>query len=773
MKAVKFITAALVLILLSATAIVAKDAGWPRIRTLDGNTLITYQPQVDNWKDFKEADWRMAFSLTPKGGKQVVGVAELHGRTTVDNDAKMVLIDNIKLKRTNFPSLDAANEAKMDQLFKKFLPQTITITLQQFVACVPKSGTVQGVKLKNDPPRIFVSYKPAILLGVNGQPVRGKMKDGKLEFVVNTHWPLFFDPQSSMFYLLAGEQWLMSASLEGPWSAAKKLPKDMSTLVKEPGWKSLKKYVPPPPAKPNYVVPAVFYSTEPAEIILFTGKPAYKQIPGTQLKHATNTRSYVFLYTPKNQYYYLAAGRWFSANSLDGPWTYATPSLPADFAKIPPSSPAGAVLASVPGTEEAKDAVLLAQVPITATVNPARAAAGVKVTYAGTPQFIPIEGTSLYYAKNSPQAIIKVGDLYYLCFQGIWFVSAGPQGPWAIAKSVPEVIYTIPPGSPVYHVTYVTQTVTSDGDVQASYTSGYTGAYVADNPATVVVVYGTGFYYPPYWYYDDHHHDYYYYPPPPTYGYYNYVNPVTGAYGVAQTVYGPYGSATRTASYNPYTGTYARTASVSTPYGSTMAGRAYNPYTGAAAATRQSSNAYASWGSSVVTKGGNTAYTKHYTTDKGTVGSVKTSSGGKAVGVSTEHGKTVVGKTGGGDMYATHDGNVYKNTGSGWQKYENGSWSSVDKPTPTGTRQESRQKAEQRRDSNSEQAAVNKEMQQLKQEAQNRQRGELSSQRAQQYGGGSSRSFSGSGGGSRISGGGGGSGGRGSVSRGGGGRGRR
>ena len=28
-------------------------------------------------------------------------------------------------------------------------------------------------------------------------------------------------------------------------------------------------------------------------------------------------------------------------------------------------------------------------------------------------------------------------------------------------------------------------------------------------------------------------------------------------------------------------------------------------------------------------------------------------------------------------MYAGHDGNVYKNTGSGWKSYDNGSWNSV------------------------------------------------------------------------------------------------
>ena len=298
MKIVKCIIVSLVLVLLSSIASAAPDTGWPRLRTENGNTLITYQPQIDDWKDFKEVDWRMAISLTPAGGKPAVGVVELHGQTTVDNDKKMVLIDNLKIKKINFPSLDPATAAQMDQLFRRFMPPSVTTTLQQFVACVPKSGSVQGVQLKNDPPRIYVSYEPAILLEVNGQPIRGKMKDGKLEFVINTHWPLFFDPPSSTHYLLVGEQWLKAPSLEGPWAVTKKLPKDMDTLVKNSGWKHLKKFVPPPSPKSGAVIPAVFYSTTPAEIILFSGNPLYAAIPGTQLKYATNTRSFIFFYTP-------------------------------------------------------------------------------------------------------------------------------------------------------------------------------------------------------------------------------------------------------------------------------------------------------------------------------------------------------------------------------------------------------------------------------------------------------------------------------------------
>ena len=40
-------------------------------------------------------------------------------------------------------------------------------------------------------------------------------------------------------------------------------------------------------------------------------------------------------------------------------------------------------------------------------------------------------------------------------------------------------------------------------------------------------------------------------------------------------------------------------------------------------------------------------------------------------------------------MYAGKDGNVYKNTGDGWQKYDNGSWSTVNTP-------ENKQQAQQK-----------------------------------------------------------------------------
>jgi hypothetical protein len=142
-----------------------------------------------------------------------------------------------------------------------------------------------------------------------------------------------------------------------------------------------------------------------------------------------------------------------------------------------------------------------------------------------------------------------------------------------------------------------------------------------------------------------------------------------GFYGSTATAYGPYGAARVGTAYNPATGTVARGAAVATPYGTQRAGQAYNPNTGAYAATHQASNAYGNYGSSVVSKNGNTAYTQHQTTAAGSVGTVQTSAGGRGVAASGAYGNNVAaGQTANGNKYAAANGNVYKNTGSGWNQ---------------------------------------------------------------------------------------------------------
>jgi hypothetical protein len=195
--------------------------------------------------------------------------------------------------------------------------------------------------------------------------------------------------------------------------------------------------------------------------------------------------------TNSQQYYTLLAGRWFRANSLEGPWEWVPgEKLPGDFSRIPTESPKGHVLASIPGTEQAREAIIANQIPQTATVQ--RSEAKLNVQYDGPPQFQPIEGTAMEYAVNTSAEVIHAAGRYYAVQHGVWFVSDSASGPWAVADMIPAEIYTIPPSCPLYHLRYVYVYGASPEFVYVGYTPGYMGAFVSDG----VVVFGTGWWYP-------------------------------------------------------------------------------------------------------------------------------------------------------------------------------------------------------------------------------------------------------------------------------------
>ena len=742
------------------TLMLAEDIGWPREITQNGARIVYYQPQVDQWSDYRTLDARMAISVTPAGGKPTPGVVSIQARTDANKETRTVVISNIKLVDTRFPSVDTATDAKLDQLVRTFFKpdNTMTISLDRLTA-EAEEGKVSGpaVKVDNNPPKIFVSRLPTVLLLVDNKEVRAPIEKTKLEFVVNANWTVLFDTAGKKYYLLNGKQWLTAAKLEGPWTVTAQLPKEMNKLPADQNWAEVKKAIPPQgPAGP---APTVFFSNVPAEVIEFKGAPIYAKIPGTQLTYATNTKSKVFVQTNEQKYYFLVSGRWFRSASLDGPWTYASEDLPSDFAKIPPHGPGSDVLASVPGTEEAEDAVLLAQIPTTAVVNIKEAEAQVKVQYDGEPQFKPIDTTTLSYATNTQDKVIKVGDIYYLCFQAVWFMSTTPNGPWKVASSVPKEIYTIPPSSPVYNVTYVTQVQTSPTTVECDHTAGYLGMFLVGAAVGLTIAYGTGYYYPPYYYHPPYGYPVYR-PYPTTYGVGAFYSPHSGTYGVARGAYGPYGGVTGAAWYNPSTGRYGRSVSAYGPYGSATAARTYNPYTGVYGATRQGSNAYGNWGSSVAVRGDQWAQTAHRTNSQGTAAGFRTSQGARGAGYSGANGNSGFVAQGKNDnMYAGKNGDVYrKDSSGGWQKYDNGGWSNTaPKPNPhsqnvsqtQGTQAQQRTQSAASRPGAAQQPAVSSgTMQQLNRDAQARQTGTQRTERFQrsggatrQQGGGRTRSF--------------------------------
>ena len=77
----------------------------------------------------------------------------------------------------------------------------------------------------------------------------------------------------------------------------------------------------------------------------------------------------------------------------------------------------------------------------------------------------------------------------------MWFTGSSANGPWTVATSVAPAIYTIPPSSPIYYVTYAQVYGYTPSVVYVGYTPGYYGTVVSTDGG---VVYGTGYAYSPF-----------------------------------------------------------------------------------------------------------------------------------------------------------------------------------------------------------------------------------------------------------------------------------
>jgi hypothetical protein len=652
----------------------AKTLAWPRdYATASGGALRIFQPQVASWDNQQHVVMYAAVSYSASGAdKPALGTVKIEADTSVAIPERQVNFKSIKLSQVNFPGL--ANESLkevVDRIAELVPAVDMVMSLDHVLAQVDKSmiipKNVAGVKA--DPPVVFHSTTPAILVNIDGEPVWSPIKDNDLRFAVNTNWDLFEHAPSKRLYLRNNHGWLTATSFRGPWKPASgPLPDAFNKLPADDNWKDVKAALPGLPIAAD-AAPKVFVSTVPAELILLTGPPSYLSVTGTGLLWVSNTESDVFRLGNQGPIFFLVSGRWFSAPAFDGPWTFATTTLPDDFKKIPLSHQRSRVLASVPGTSEAAEAVLLAQVPETARVEKKLVQAPAVDYQGGDPMFQPIEQTSVSRAVNADKDIIKVGELYYMCYQGVWFQGKSPTGPWEVTGSVPSAIYEIPASNPAFPVTQVTVVENSDDAVTYATAAAYTGMMVAWGCA----VWGTGYYYPPYVWYGGYYP--YYRPYYPTYGYHASYNPWTGAYSRGITAYGPYGGAGIGARYNPRTGTYSRGAAAWGPYGARGVGQAYNPRTGTYGATRQGSSVYGSWGRTGVTRGNDWATTSRVTNNLtgNTTRVTRGSDGGAAVTRRGPQGSGGAVRTEGGDVYAGRDGNVYKRgEGGGWESYDPG-----------------------------------------------------------------------------------------------------
>ena len=715
---------------------------WPRKFSFAGSagnvTLLVYQPQVEKWEG-NRLDFRAAVSSQTGGAAgEAFGVIWGTARTEVNRVARLVTLEDLNLTRSNFPTLADNGASYLQQLQLLFTGTARTIALNRLQASLAASGSVNpaGVAVMNEPPQIIVSYSPAILVPISGKPVWRDVPDSRFERVINTRALILRKKWETTCYLHVYDGWLSAAAIDGPWSQAMNLPWRIEDVANKLVENKLADPLSggnaqPPPSLANGV-PTIYVSQNPAELIVFKGQPNLQPVDQTALLWASNTTADVIVDTATNFYYVLISGRWYRASSLSGPWRFVAGSnLPPDFSRIPPSSPAGVVLASVAGTPQAKEAVIANSIPQTVTI-PRVGGPSFTPVFDGPPQLRAIQGTPLQYVVNSPTPIIRVNSYtYYALRAGVWFTATSLNGSWVVAISVPAVIYTIPPSSPLYYVTFVRVYGSTPDVVYLGYTPGYLGTVVEPDGT---VVYGTGYVYQP-WV------GTVYYPPPVTYGVQaqTVYNPAAGmAYGMAlgmttaamvdswyqpvyydsyyhgypccgstsANVYGHYGSTSWSGTntwYSQSDGDVGAKASGSyTNYrtgttGTYSGNRYYNPYDGTAGRGYQRSFDTAGGTTGDVSRSqtynaqtGQTGYSSSMsaTGKEGSSVTRDTSASYGAQGTSADRSTSVynanTGQTktygsgsNGDDRYASANGNNYRNDGSGWQKQTASGWQSA------------------------------------------------------------------------------------------------
>jgi len=480
---------------------------WPRVIFRGGVTNTIYQPQLVSW-DYYTLKAVSAVAVQARGEPQATfGTINLTIRTRVDRAQREVFFENIQIPQAFFPSASAQARTYL-ATFRSLIPKAVkSISLDRMeagLAILEARQKASGQPLRNDPPVILFSTKPTLLIAVEGQPVYRPVAKTELERVFNTR-ALILRDKSGKHFLHLFDGYLEAPGLNGPWTVAAKTPaevtkaekqavaaKQVDLLAGQPNPETKKE-----PSLKSTPVPEIRIATVPTELVVLRGDPQWSPIPATSLRYATNTASQVFKLLDDQKIYVLLSGRWFRSDSFNGPWEYVGGSyLPAAFANIPDDSPKENAKASVPGTRQAQEALIANGIPQTTKVDRHQATMDPPPQYDGAPQFKPVEGTSLQYAVNTPTPVIQTdAKAWYASQNGVWFTAAAATGPWVVATNVPSTIYSIPPSSPIYYVTFSRIYNHDHKYVWMGTTPGYYGTVVSPDG---VVVYGTGYAYPPY-----------------------------------------------------------------------------------------------------------------------------------------------------------------------------------------------------------------------------------------------------------------------------------
>ena len=172
------------------------DGGWPRMYNLaSGGSMLLYQPQISSWDKQKDLVAFSAVSYRNKAGdKPAMGTIKIETSTKVALQERLVSMAPLKIVEANFTTLAKEQVREItEQIDKAFPPEERVIALDRVLANLDKSTivpkTVEGIKA--DPPTIFFSKTPAVIVNLDGDAIWSPIKENDLKYAVNTNWDLF------------------------------------------------------------------------------------------------------------------------------------------------------------------------------------------------------------------------------------------------------------------------------------------------------------------------------------------------------------------------------------------------------------------------------------------------------------------------------------------------------------------------------------------------------------------------------------------------------
>ena len=456
---------------------------WPQVAVSDGTIYTLYTPQFQSLVG-TNATARAAFRMTKAGGQRRYGA--LFFGATVDNDlaAGLVQVSGIQIQRVQMS--DTQDAAAVQGVLQQMLAgASFTVQRSVVLANMEVAATNGTVTVANDVPAIQVVDQPSVLLLLDGAPVLRSVGAG-VGIAQNTPSLLAWDSGSKTWFTRVGTSgWLHASDFDGPYSAGTAPTPDVAKAIEAalPARNAQASRTPSPAKLPNVVV-----STTPLCLVSINGPANLTQVAGGLLA-VSNANCDLFTTSADNAWWLLVSGRWFrSMDLMNGPWSYVKPAaLPAAFAQIDPKGTWGNVLAAVPGTAAANDALYQQAVPHVATL--VRAKAVPAVTLVGDiAKFAPIAGTQLTWATNASCPLIGCGGAFYLCQDGAWFTAPAANGPWSLCDTLPDAIAAIPPSSPLYGVTFVQVMGSTADTVTFGFTAGYMNSFANGGIAS----YGSG-----------------------------------------------------------------------------------------------------------------------------------------------------------------------------------------------------------------------------------------------------------------------------------------